>query len=71
MDKFYFAAKIQQEYADTIRKKAITLGVSQKNIKFNPKGCNFLEIGVYIKFEDKDAYEKFKSLELPGIIETW
>lgn len=71
MDKFYFSAKIQQEYAVAIREKAVEIGVPNENVIFNRQGCKLLELGVYIKFEDKDAYEKFKSLELPGIVETW
>lgn len=71
MDKFYFSAKIQQEYADIIRKKALELGVPQKNMIFNPEGCNFLELGVYIKFNDKDTYEKFNAWDIPCIVEKW
>ena len=71
MDKFYFSAKIHQEYADQIRQKAIDLGVSSKNIVIKKEGCKLLYLGIYIKFDDADTYEKFKNLHLPGIVETW
>lgn len=71
MDKFYFAAKIQQEYSNTICKKAIALGVPEENILISRKACNFLQIGIYIKFNDINAYKKFNAWDIPGIIEKW
>ena len=56
MQNLYFAAKIQQEYADIIRKNALKLGVPEENIMFSQQACNVLYLGVYIKFNDIDTY---------------
>lgn len=70
MDKFYFAAKIQQEYANNICKKAISLGVPEEHILLSRKACNFLQIGIYIKFNNADDYKEFSAWDIPGIIEN-
>ncbi len=71
MNKFYFSAKIQQEYSDIIREKVLSLGVPQENIVLKREGCKLLYMGIYIKFNNKDTYERFISLQLPGVVETW
>lgn len=71
MNKFYFSAKIQQEYSDIIREKVLSLGVPQENIVLKREGFKLLYMGIYIKFDNKDIYERFISLQLPGIVETW
>lgn len=71
MDKFYFAAKIQQEHANIICEKAISIGVPEENILLSRKACNFLQIGIYIKFSNADAYKEFNAWDIPGIIEKW
>lgn len=71
MNKYYFAAKIQQEYSEIICEKAISLGVLDENILISRKACNFLEIGIYIKFHDINTYQKFNAWDVPGIIEKW
>lgn len=69
--KFYFSAKIQQEHANTIRQMAINVGVPESNIVLKKEGCGILHMGIYIKFENKKSYNKFKKLQLPGIVELW
>ena len=71
MNKYYFAAKIQQEYSEIICEKAISLGVPDENILISRKACNFLEIGIYIKFYDINTYQKCNAWDVPGIIEKW
>ena len=71
MDKFYFSAKIQQEYSDIIRDKVLSLGVPQENIVLKREGCKLMYMGIYIKFDNKDTYKRFINLQLPGIVETW
>lgn len=71
MDKLYFAAEIQQEYADIIRTKALDLGIPEQNILFSHRGCTVLNLGVYIKFNNIDTYQKFNACDVPGIIEKW
>ena len=71
MDKFYFSAKFQQEYADIIYEKVLSLGVPRENIVFKKEGCEFLYLGIYIKFNSETTYNKFKNLDLPGIVEVW
>lgn len=71
MNKYYFAAKIQQEYSEIICQKAISLGVPEENILLSRKACDFLQIGIYIKFYDINAYEEFNAWDIPGIIEKW
>lgn len=71
MQNLYFAAKIQQEYADTIRIKALDLGVPEENIMFSRHACKMLHLGVYIKFNDMDTFQKFNAWDIPGIVERW
>lgn len=71
MDKFYFAAKINQEYADAICQKAISLGVPEENILLSMEACKLLQLGIYIKFNDVDTYNKFNAWDIPGIVEKW
>lgn len=71
MDKSYFAAKVQQEYVDVIREKVISLGVPEENILMSQKACEFLQIGIYIKFNNADAYKEFNAWDIPGIVEKW
>ncbi len=71
MQNLYFAAKIQQEYADIIRKNALKLGVPEENIMFSQQACNVLYLGVYIKFNDIDTFQKFNACNIPGIVERW
>lgn len=67
MDKFYFAAKIRQEFVDTIYEKAISLGIP----KISKEACKLLQLAIYIKFNDVDTYNNFNSLDIPGILERW
>ena len=71
MGKFYFAAKINQEYVDAICQKAISLGVPEENILLSRKACKLLQLSIYIKFNDVDTYNKFSAWEIPGIVERW
>ena len=71
MGKYYFAAKIQQEYADLIVNRAIELGVPKENIMMKAAGCEFLFSGIYIKFDNPEIYKKFCSAQIPGVIELW
>lgn len=71
MDKFYFAAKIRQEFVDTIYEKAISLGIPKENILISKEACKLLQLAIYIKFNDVDTYNNFNSLYIPGILERW
>lgn len=69
MNNLCFAATIQQEYADIICKEAMSLGVPKENIVLGQKECNFLQIGISIKFNNDEAYKKFNAWDIPGIVE--
>lgn len=71
MNKYYFSAKIQQEFADIICKKALDLGVPKENIVLEGENCKLLHVNIYIKFNDIDTYEKFRSWDVPGIVEIF
>lgn len=71
MQTLYFAAKIQQEFVDTICKKAISIGVPKENILLSREACRLLQLGIYIKFNDVDTYNKFDIRDIPGIVEIW
>ena len=71
MDKLYFAAEIQQEYAGIIRTKALDIGIPEQNILFSDRSCSILHLGVYIEFNNIDTYQKFNACDIPGIIEKW
>lgn len=69
----YFTAKIYQEYSNSIINSALSLNIPPERIVFKTQDCSLGSIGVYIKFDDEEVFDKFLELvqEIPCIQEMW